>query len=119
MTARKYISWEDAVVRGWYSRTWWKAKGVVIPADAVPKDVAWKPAQKKTYPLFFEDQGTKVPKKSAVTAAIDAFLQAEVDNREWHRQQRIMMGFAPAEKKPDGGLLPDTPVSDLKPEGPR
>lgn len=63
MTARKYVTWEECVARGWYSRTWWKSKGIAIPEDAQPRDHAWKPAQRKSYPVFSEDQGTPILKK--------------------------------------------------------
>ena len=71
MTDRKYITWEECVARGWFSRSMWKSKGILIRDDAAPKDYAWKPVVRTSYPVFSEDRGTPIVKRAKAVAVPD------------------------------------------------
>lgn len=66
MTAPKYIRYDDAAARGWFSRSEWKRRKILIPDDAEPRDHIWRPLSRDTYPVFAEEQGTPIlPKRPA------------------------------------------------------
>ncbi|HEY8578173.1 MAG TPA: hypothetical protein VIL88_17745 [Devosia sp.] len=85
MTAPKYISRAAMEASRWFSRSRWKQLGVIIPADAVPKDHGWKRDTSMqrgfAFPVFSEDQGTR--KKPKPVPEVDqlaieqAFLPAD------------------------------------------
>lgn len=84
MTDPKYIRYEDAAAKGWFSRTEWRRRKILIADDAKPRDHVWRPASREAYPVFSEEQGTPIlpkrqPKASADERQADWIIEADAE----------------------------------------